>query len=128
MTSACLTQPLILVCETSNVSGRLPAFCNRNERFDHSPGSIFLSIGVDNTAFEKSKDTVIEDIGIVVVPSAPDTAMKPDIVYSPSNGVPSNEISMFVNVAGLERLPTGSCIVDDEIEVESPPSVGLSNN
>ena len=50
------------------------------------------------------------------------------MIYSPSKGVPSNEISIFVSVAGLERLPTGGCIVVDEIEVVAPPSTGVSNS
>ena len=36
--------------------------------FVHSPGSTFLSIGVDSTAFEKSKETEISDMLMVVVP------------------------------------------------------------
>ena len=48
-------------------------------------------------------------------------------MYSPSKGVPSNEISIFVSKAGLERLPTGGCMVVDVIGVTSPPSTDVSD-
>jgi hypothetical protein len=68
ITAGAFTQLLTFVCETTKVSDKLPAFCKRKDIFVHSPGSTFLSIGVDSTAFEKSKVTEISEILIVEGP------------------------------------------------------------